>query len=234
MGVPAGRTGRAYRGRWAGPESGQPARPRRGAPPRRGPVSCCRCSCPRDFRQGAGWRRGSWSPCPGDVRCSSARGCAPCVCGEGRPVPPGRCQGITSCALDLPAGVAAGGPCCRAQARSSSACSSANGGGSLRTGRDGRVGGRRRVSKQAGGPARWPGVRAVREIRVVGRHERVELKREQVQIRADGLGEVGRRAARPVRPGAYSAIMTWTSGPLRSRVDLLLLALGGADFDLPS
>src|SRR5215212_7433158 len=37
----------------------------------------------------------------------------------------------------------------------------------------------------------------------------------------------------PVRPGAYSAIMTWTSGPLGSRVDLLLLALGGADCDLP-
>src|SRR4051794_38086800 len=37
----------------------------------------------------------------------------------------------------------------------------------------------------------------------------------------------------PVAPGAYSAMMTWTSGPLRSRVDLLLLTLGRADFDLP-
>src|SRR3954447_13765245 len=37
----------------------------------------------------------------------------------------------------------------------------------------------------------------------------------------------------PMAPGAYSAIMTWTSGPLGSRVDLLLLALGGADLDLP-
>src|SRR3954463_10514386 len=36
-----------------------------------------------------------------------------------------------------------------------------------------------------------------------------------------------------VRSGAYSAIMAWTSGPRGSRVDLLLLALGGADLDLP-
>src|SRR5215212_5117620 len=51
-----------------------------------------------------------------------------------------------------------------------------------------------------------------------------------------GQTTVARSAGRllvPIAPGAYSAIMTWTSGPLRSRVDLLLLALGGADFDLP-
>jgi len=44
--------------------------------------------------------------------------------------------------------VATGGPRCRAPARSSSACSSTTRGGSLRTGRDGRVSGRRPVSRR--------------------------------------------------------------------------------------
>src|SRR3954463_16511604 len=47
------------------------------------------------------------------------------------------------------------------------------------------------------------------------------------------LARAAGRLLVPMAPGAYSAIMTWTSGPLGSRVDLLLLALGGADFDLP-